>query len=233
MALLKFAPEILGIRGSAAGATFSANKSGPYMKRFAAPVNPSTAAQQTRRTAIANIAATWRTLSSGQRTDWDDFAADPPETDYDPWGEARALSGAQWFNRINARLFSAGAAAVEDPPASTPATPVTLSSIVAHDYTGDDDDSYITFPDESFEDGSLPVLTLALVFSQGLAAPTTRNFLAYCGPTVIGDTLDIGDILKTLFGDYPASTVLYATLRRQSTTGIRSTHTSANTIVLA
>ena len=233
MAIVKFAPEILGIRGHAAGLIFSVNKAGAYIKKFAAPVNANSAAQQAQRTVLSIGSAMWRTLTAGQRIDWDDFAAAPPEDDYDPWGEVRLLTGHQWFTRINNRLSSAGAALVADPPVSAPQTPVTITALVAKDFGHADNASYMGFAAPSFSDGSLPVITLALVYSQGRAAPTNYYHLVYCGPTPPAGTVDLGDLLAATFGHYPAATVLYATLCRQSTTGIRSTKTTRSCIVTA
>lgn len=233
MALVKFAPEILGIRGHAAGIVFSANKSGPYIKKFAAPVNPNSAAQQAQRTVLSLTSQMWRAITPAQRTDWDDFAAAPPETNYDPWGEVRLLTGHQWFARINNRLSSAGAALVEDPPAATPQTPVTITDLHAHDYSHADADSYLAFPTYSFTDGSLPVITLALLYSLGRATPTNYFHLVYCGPTTASWFIPLGTLLVATFGEYPADTKLFATLCRQSVTGIRSTKTTSSTVVLA
>jgi len=231
MALVQFAPEILGIRGHAAGVIFSANKAGPYIKKFAMPVDPNSAAQQAQRTVLALSSEMWRSITAGQRADWDDFAAAPPETDYDPWAEVRLLTGHQWFTRINNRLSSAGAALVEDPPAATPQTPVTILTLTIHDYTGTDEDSTLTFANASFADASIPVITAALVYSQGLGAPTTRYKLLYCGPTTAGDHIHIGTALIAAFGNYPNDTRLFATLCRQSVTGIRSTKTTMSAVV--
>jgi hypothetical protein len=231
MALVKFAPEIQGIRGHAAGVIFSANKSGAYIKKFAPPIDPNAAAQQSQRTVLSGVSALWRTLDAGQRTDWDDFAAAPPENDYDPWAEIRLLTGHQWFTRINNRLSSAGAALVSDPPAVVPQTPVPILTLVALTPGHDNVDSYLSFLNGSFSDGSLPVITLALIYSLGRAAPTNRYYLVYCGPTTASFAVLLGDILAATFGDYPEDTLLYATLCRQSTTGIRSTKTTLSCTV--
>jgi len=232
MALVKFGTEIVGIRGHTAGLIYSQNKAGPYIKNFSTPVNPNSPTQQTQRSTLAIVSQTWRSLSAGQRLDWDEFAADPPETDYDPWGEPVSLSGHQWFTRINNRLTSAGAALLQDPPASTPQTPVTITNLVARDPGHLNTDSYVAFPALSFSDGSLPVITLALLYTPGRGFPTNYWRLAYCGPTTNAGTVPIGDVLATLFGDYPIDTALYATLCRQSITGIRSTKTTAQTTVI-
>jgi len=233
MALLKFPPEILGIRGHTAGLIFSQNKAGAYIKNFAVPTNPNTAAQQTQRSALALITQTWRALTPTQRLAWDAFAADPPETDYDPWGEVRQLTGHQWFTRINTRRASAGAAPLPNPPASTPQTPVTITALHAHGPGHPNTDSYLSFANGSFSDDSLPVITLALLYSLGLATPTNRFLLAYCGPTTPGASISLGTILTAKFGDYSINTQLFATLCRQSVTGIRSTKTTAQTIVVS
>jgi len=232
MALIKFAPEILGIRGHAAGITFSANAAGPYIKKFTMPIDPNSLPQQQQRTVLSLTSQMWRSLTAGQRTDWDDFAAAPPETDYDPFGEVRLLTGHQWFCRINNRLSSAGAAFVEDPPTATPQTPVTILTLHAHSYGHADADSYLTFTAASFSDGSLPVITLALLYSLGRAIPTNYWHLVYCGPTTDGASVLLGTLLDATFGAYPADTQLFATLCRQSTTGIRSTITTLSTVVL-
>ena len=231
MALLKFAPEIQGIRGHASGLILSANAYGPSVKKFAAPIDPRTSDQQTYRSNLATVAPLWRTITSGQRSDWDDFAAAPPETDSDPWGETVYLTGLQWFIRINTRLMAAGAATVNAPPAAVAATPVTILTLVARDPGHDDEDSYLTFANESFIDGSLPVIHLHLSYSPGIQNPTSRFLQVYCGPTTASFAVLLGDILTTRFGDYPPDTVLFAQLRRQSTTGIRSTSTTKSCTV--
>lgn len=124
MAKTKIAPPLAGIRGTVGGLTFSANKSGTYVKLWAPPSNPQTAPQSIERSYLAQMSNLWRALTAGQRTAWDTFAALGAQEQTDSLGEPYYLSGWLWFVKCNIRLLRVGRATISAAPViARPAAP--------------------------------------------------------------------------------------------------------------
>ncbi len=79
MAIAKFGPTVTGLRGTVAGTTFSANKSGPYARGWSRGANPRSSLQSTQRGRLGALAAAWRDLTQVQRDDWIVYAALPAQ----------------------------------------------------------------------------------------------------------------------------------------------------------
>lgn len=125
MAIAQFGVIVTGLRGTVGGATFSANKAGPYVKSWARGANPRTNPQSLHRNALSTWAAKWRTLSSSDQADWDTYAADPAQEKTNSLGEPYYVSGFAWYVTINLALHQAGAAERDTFPTLTrPSAPV-------------------------------------------------------------------------------------------------------------
>lgn len=99
MARVTYGESITEYAGSIGGVTFLRNASGPIAKlRSNPPVNPSPD-QSTYQTNMAKLVAFWPTLSQENKDLWDAFAVAHEHTT--PWGEAKTLSGYQWFLSVN------------------------------------------------------------------------------------------------------------------------------------
>lgn len=130
MALVKFGVTVVGLRGTVGGGTFSANKSGPYMKPWARSSNPESARQQNLRSRIGKYAGLWNSITSAQRTAWDAYAADPAQELTNSLGEPYFASGFNWYVKLNTALEQAGDSAISAAPVlSVPAAP-TVSSFI-------------------------------------------------------------------------------------------------------
>lgn len=124
MAIAKIAPPLAGIRGTVGGLTYSANKSGPYVKLWAKGSNPRTPKQSQQRANIAQWPQEWRDLTAGERLLWNIFAALPAQDLVNSLGETYSASGFNWFTKCNSRLDRIGRGAITATPTQArPAAP--------------------------------------------------------------------------------------------------------------
>ncbi len=125
MATVKFGPTVVGLRGTIAGTTFSANGSGPYARVWSKGANPRSTPQSDQRGRLGSIAASWRILTQVQRDDWIAYAALPAQDLINSLGETYSASGFNWYVRINDHLELAGEARRVDAPTLTrPLAPI-------------------------------------------------------------------------------------------------------------
>jgi len=105
MALFK---PILGeLKGSIGGNTFQGNRFGQLVRNRTKPVDPNTPAQATRRAQLSTANTQWTTgLTSAQRGDWDNYAANTPWTN--KFGDTVFLTGRQMFIRTSVFFQAAG-----------------------------------------------------------------------------------------------------------------------------
>ena len=132
--MAKYSPIFGQLSKSIAGQTFSHNKGGPYVRRRAIPTNPNAAKQQLRRQALSALSAQWASLSPTRQAAWADWASLHPIVD--TLGNTILRSGQQAFVGLNARLASAGIAAVLDPPTTNEPQPLTSATPTATAATG-------------------------------------------------------------------------------------------------
>lgn len=92
-------------------------------------MNPNSAAQQTARNLLSQYSQAWAGLTQERRDAWTVYAGDHPVTD--SLGQSQALTGMQYYVRVNTAMRAAGfAAGVDDPPVDIPAAPVlTVASV--------------------------------------------------------------------------------------------------------
>lgn len=118
MAIIKPGPMIAEARGKIGGLIFSRNGGGLYVKSWAAPTNPMSTRQTDVRMDFANLVDDWEArLTSGERTDWNDWAEMNPIINR--LGEQITISGLNWFIRMNAPRLQAGLVVVDTPPVGT------------------------------------------------------------------------------------------------------------------
>ena len=130
MAIIKLGIMVVGIRGTVGGGTFSANKSGPYVKAWSRGSNPRTDFQTIQRATIAAMPQLWRDLTPAEKTAWDVWALLAAQDRINRLGEIFSASGFNWFTIINTRLLNIGRPTrTAVPTQSRPSAP-TISSLV-------------------------------------------------------------------------------------------------------
>lgn len=115
--------------GSIGDNVYSHNKAGPYVRRRAIPVNPTTAKQTAARDNLATLASRWgNVLTANQRIAWASWAALNPYINR--LGQPMLISGMAAYCSLNAAVLASAGTIVDDPPTGTgPAGLTTLSAV--------------------------------------------------------------------------------------------------------
>lgn len=232
MAIIKLGASIVGIRGTIGGMTFSANKSGPYIRPWAMPSNPRTAFQVGQRNIFSEIHNAFYDLSPAQRTDWDDLGLDPPEYDYNSLGQLITLSGAAWFRRINVRRIRAGQTIDLDAPPNTPLDPPQSFSLYVRDFSQSGAGNVVLYTDGDFA-ADYACLHIALSGSSATSQKTTGYQEIWCGTVEGSSQTNIHDELEAKFGWLSEDQQLFGRLWRQSYDGVRSTPLTTTFVVVS
>lgn len=125
---MKYAPSALigRLSRSAGSTTASHNRFGAYLRNRVIPTNPQSPGQLLVRASLAAAAATWRTITAGQRAAWTALGGNIHRQD--TLGQDYTLTGSQAFVAVNRNQYTAGNAQVTDAPAySPPAALLTLT----------------------------------------------------------------------------------------------------------
>lgn len=129
---MKFNPTFAdGMSGSVGGLVASHNRSGPYFRTKAIPVNPNTIRQQAVRTIFGTLVQYWTmTLTPAERALWNDYAANTP-VPATPSGTV-IITGQNMFIRSNAVKLQIGGAVLAAAPTTyntgEPATAVSVTT---------------------------------------------------------------------------------------------------------
>ena len=182
MALVKFGAGIVDMRGSIAGNTFARNRAGAYVRARTKPINPNTSRQQAVRNILQQLVNDWsQTLTSANRTAWNQYAAAVPMTN--KLGEEQLLTGFNMFIRSNVALLQASLPQVDAGPTTLllPAGDGTFAVTASEatqllSVTFDDTDDWCD------TDGS------GLIVKCGLPQNASRNF--FDGPFRFADSVD-------------------------------------------
>lgn len=121
--------------GSLAGATFSRNKGGAYIRSRVRGTNPNSVSQTRARTALSSFASLWATLTSSQQNSWQAYAEMAPF--FNALGDPITPSGISVYIASNTLLDLAGLAAVTDAPVSLTRPSVELTEAALGTYTVD------------------------------------------------------------------------------------------------
>lgn len=148
MAIIKLGTLIVGIRGTTGGLTYSANKSGPYVKPWQQPPRSRSVLQTTKGNILPTVAAYWRTMAQSDRDDWDTWAAGSAPARFNSLGEPKDLSGFNWFCEMNSRLVLFNQAIVDAAPTLAEPTAPTITSWAV--VTTPATDATVTFPAGTF-----------------------------------------------------------------------------------
>jgi len=221
MAILKLGELVAGIRGTVGGTIYSANKAGPFARRWSKGPNPETSKQTVQRAIMTTHGAPWLALAQGDRDDWDTYAADPAQELTNSLGEAYYANGYNWFCRINTHLLLSGRARRSVfPPSAAPAAP-TLSTAYSTEPISTDYHNRITYPVWEF-------LNHDVIVRVGFASRTSqlvkyRGFAAvhYTTHTVSWYT-EFGLTTLDIFGQTQADSKCFFQVQKQNNEGRRS-----------
>lgn len=220
MAILKFGPTVVGLRGAIGGIVFSANGSSNYAKAWSRSSNPRTPLQTDQRSRLASLPAAWRSLTDVERTAWATFAALPAQDLINSLGITYSISGFGWYTKINARLLAMGRAVrTPVPTQSRPAAP----TITALQFPfGIGQTAFVAYATAEFEPDFDLVLEIAQASSIGrTAAPTTfAEFVVTQNPDDTETGFTVPYVNRLGIGN--TSLKGFARLYRQTTDGLRS-----------
>lgn len=176
MAKIKLGVTVVGIRGTLGGSTFSANKSGPYVRAWSKGSNPRTPLQTDQRTALSTIPELWNALTPPVQAGWDTFALLPAQDRTDSLGQVFSASGYNWFTICNVRLLNIGRSPITTVPViARPAAP-TISSLQLPFLDGQI--AKVTYPSGEFSASQDQVIEIGVVSSIGrTVAPAYKPLL--------------------------------------------------------
>lgn len=89
--------------GSLAGATFSRNKGGMYVRSRALVITPKTTQQLAVQNTLKVLTARWKTLSESIRAGWKTYAINTPILN--ALGESRVIPELSWYLKVNAQAY--------------------------------------------------------------------------------------------------------------------------------
>ncbi len=186
MILVKYTPgAFVGqLSGSMGSTTASHNKGGSYLRNRTIPVNPSTAAQTSVRSAFTSFAQDWRVIGDALRTGWTNLAILDPIIDTQ--GNPITLAGHTYYNRFNMRRRSVGLARLTVAPPIVELPPSISSAVLTIGSLG-----------PVFDYTPTVVSGTATNFQQLMATDTRSAGVSFTGK---GDYRLIGEIA----GDEPA-----------------------------
>jgi len=228
MAIVKFGPTVIGIRGTIGGVTFSANSTAAYAKQWSRPPASRTSKQVETRNSMVENAQMWTDLSDAEKLEWNVYAGKPAETDFDPWGFQRFLSGFQWFCRAQQRRSTLDLVNPGDSCEAPAPAPITGLVITVETGTGD---SWVTWDDDIFDVDDAIIMYLAFSPNTG-AADAFRNWkmiLALQNPPNGG--VSFHALYQAAFGNIPAGFKCFCLAYKQHPAGDRSTLASTNAMV--
>ena len=116
--------------GSLAGATFSHNKGGQYIRQRTIPVNPNTTLQQAVRSIFATLSIAWvQTLTAAQRVLWKTYADNVPLINV--LGDSIFITELAMYSRSNVPRLQAALTRVDDGPTTFSLAQMTNPSATA------------------------------------------------------------------------------------------------------
>ena len=144
MAIVKFGAPVTGFRGTIGGITFTANASGNLAKPWRMPTYKASTPVSNVRAGLSRYGPTWRTLTSGQRTAWNTWAANPAQERFNSLGVSYFMTGFQAYCSINQCRLTVGLAIT--PTAPTVAAPSICTGVLFYMYkTGGSAPSAVNF----------------------------------------------------------------------------------------
>lgn len=227
MAKILLGATVIGIRGTIAGLTFSANGTGAYVKPWSRPPRTTSVYQAIQRRNLAALSAEWRGITATQRSDWDTWAALPAQEQTDVFGDAYYLTGFLWFVKYNLwRIKVALAVRADAPTDPKPAAPAIVSVIAT---TTPSDRVAVTFATSTFDlDYGVVRLT---------RRPTSTNVTPFRNPPLWAAFLHTTDteftltfLSSTVYGAVVPGTTYIVELAHQIAQGYRSAYSVGSVV---
>lgn len=229
MAKTKLGPTVIGIRGTAAGLTFSANRGGTYLRGWHKPPNTRTGLQLAQRNKLSQWAVQWRALTAVQKTSWNTYAAAAAQALTDSLGQTYYASGYNWYQTTQQNLALLGLAATTTAPAGA-----RLAAPVVENFIFRDTPAVGTTRFQyGVADPNLAVtkaIYAVIVNSQGINVEPANLFFMKIGTPNGSRQISIQTELETRFGDCKLGQRCFAYTYNINTDGQASlaTHASAN-----
>lgn len=231
MAIVSFGVTVVGIRGTVGGATFSANKAGPYVRAWSRPTNPRSIAQQVSRGAMTQCGPAWQNATGAERAGWDALAVTDPEPHFNSLGDPVTLSGWGYFLMCNKRRLRNGQAISAAFPTGTEATrpaSVTPSTFAAVAGTP----AALT---ATWATGGIAATDYAVLKVNVIPSPVSAfipNRLYWIG-TVLGTvgSFDLGASFSAQFGEVQAGWTVAGQFYIQRASGLRSVGAAVSAVI--
>ncbi len=228
MAIIKFGGGIAGIRGTIAGTTFTANKSGAYAKNWSKGPNPQSVLQTDQRRALSAYAQSWTAVPSGDKANWDTWASLPAQEQTNALGDPYYLSGFQWYLKVNAWLSSDPATPHTTYPTSAYPTLPALTTFTAtlaggHQYI-------VSYTPADFA-GKIASIFAALSQTSGPTKPPYRPRLIYGPATVPNANIDLWTYFDNACGIPTVGSKIFLVIYKLTTDGLRSAAAAISAVV--
>lgn len=119
--------------GSLAGATFSRNKGGAYMRARVRGTNPNTLLQSRARSSLSRFASAFAGLTAAQRATWEQYAEEAVHVN--ALGDAITQTGISLYIASNTLLELGGLSPVDVAPVGTtrPSSTLTFNAVATYD----------------------------------------------------------------------------------------------------
>ena len=220
MALIKFGPTVVGVRGTVGGITFSANGASPYIKAWAPPVERFSPEQTSQQKKFGSSATAWAVITQAERDDWDTYAAAAAQDLINSLGETYSASGFNWFIKINTQLALAGRAQIDTAPVGArPAAP-TLDGDALRETTGGGADLVnVDALDPDFGADVCVLSTYYITHARGFAN-RARQFLI-CEQPLGNGLVIITDEVEGKYGNIPSCSRIFYFVHYQDLEGQR------------
>ncbi len=126
---------ITALSGTAGGSTFAFNRGGKYVRNWAKPSNPQTAAQQTMRSIFGFVSQLWGTLTPEQVGQWNEAAVEQQRVDV--FGDEHTMNGFTYFKAVNQNRMHGGF----ESPVLTPPEAMPIPAVLSTQFVWSDDPS--------------------------------------------------------------------------------------------
>lgn len=202
MALIKLSSiGITNLSGKAGGSVYAHNRGGNYIRNFAVPSNPQTAAQSAARAVFGAFASAWRSLAEDVRQGWIAAAENFPYIDR--FGDSKIMSGENLYISLNRNLDVIGESQLTEPPA-----PQGVDGIITADVSASTDGTLQLMELENVNlAGNAEATTKYAVYASGLLsaginyAKNKLRYITNLDETEIVGTPDVFTAWTAVFGD--------------------------------
>lgn len=115
MARVVYGPLVSSVKGSIGGITFQGNPSGSIIRNRPRPTKVSTNRQTASHASLQNLLYLWQQLTQSERDEWNVYAT--AWTKENKFGQAKVLTGLNWFTSVNYYKLLVDSSTFTSPPA--------------------------------------------------------------------------------------------------------------------